>query len=79
MSLTIVIPDSALASLQLPPEQLRRELQEDLAVILYARGALPVGKAMELAGVTRREFEALLKARNVERPFEDSELDRELR
>ncbi len=78
MPLTLEIPDSALASLQLSPEQLRRELQEDLAVVLYARGALPVGKAMELAGVNRREFEALLKARDVQRPFDETELAREL-
>ncbi len=78
MPLTIEIPDSALESLQLPPEQLRRELQGDLAVVLYARGALPVGKAMELAGVTRREFEELLKARHVERPFDAAEVARDL-
>ena len=72
------IPNSTVATLQRPTEDLQKELRQDLAVALYARGALPVGKAMELAGLTRREFEGLLKAREVRRPFDDVELDREL-
>ena len=78
MPLRFEIPDSAVAALRLPPDELRSELRRDLAVALYARGALPVGKAMELAGMNRRDFEALLKARDVRRPFDQKELEREL-
>ena len=78
MPLMLEIPDSTVATLQLSPEDLRKELRQDLAVALYARGALPVGKALELAGLTRREFEGLLKAREVRRPFDEVELDREM-
>lgn len=79
MTLTVEIPDSVAATLRLPPEELRAELRQDLAVVLYARGALPLGKAMEFAGMLRRDFERLLKERQVRRPFDEKELERELR
>ena len=78
VSFTIEIPDSALAGMHLPPEELRVELKRDLAVVLYARGALPIGKAMEFVGLNRRDFERLLKERQVRRPFDETELAREL-
>ncbi len=78
MPLTVEIPDSALDALNLPPEELRKELRIDLAVALYARGALPIGKAMEFAGLVRRDFERLPKERQVRRPFDEVELQREL-
>lgn len=78
MSVTLEIPDSAVAELRLPPEQLRVELRRDLAVVLYARGALSMGKAMEFSELNRRDFEGLLKKRQVRRPFDDEELLREL-
>ena len=46
--LTFEIPDAAVEALALPAEEARRELLVDLAAVLYARGALPVGKAMEM-------------------------------
>lgn len=78
MPLTLEIPDAAVDALNLPPEELRKELRIDLAIALYARGALPIGKAMEFAGLVRRDFERLLKDRQVRRPFDDAELQREL-
>ncbi|MGH7997529.1 MAG: UPF0175 family protein [Opitutaceae bacterium] len=78
MAMTIEIPDSAVAELHLPPEQLRVELSRDLAAVLYARGALPIGKAMEFAGLNRRDFERVLKERHVRRPFDEAELAHEL-
>jgi predicted HTH domain antitoxin len=78
VTLTLDIPDSVVAAMRLPPEELRAELRLDLAVVLYARGALPIGKAMEFAGMSRRDFERLLKERQVRRPFDEAELKREL-
>lgn len=64
--------------MQLPLEELHAKLRRDLAVVLYARSALPIGKAMELARLGRRDFERLLKERQVRRPFDETELKREL-
>ena len=79
MSFMIEIPDSAVAEMRLSPDELRVALRRDLAVVLYARGALPIGKAMEFAGLVRRDFERLLKERQVRRPFDEVELNREIR
>jgi len=78
VTLTLEIPESALDALNLPPDELRTELRIDVAVALYVRGALPIGQAMEFAGVIRRDFEGLLKERQVRRPFDETELQREL-
>lgn len=78
VTFTLDIPDSVVAALQLEPEKLRAELRQDLAAVLYARGALPIGKAMEFAGMARRDFERLLKERQIRRPFDKTELRREL-
>ena len=79
MSFMIEIPDSAVAEMRLSPDELRVELRRDLAVVLYSRGAVPIGKAMEFAGLVRRDFERLLKERQVRRRFDEVELDREMR
>jgi predicted HTH domain antitoxin len=78
MTLTLEIPESVVEALNLPTEELRAELRIDLAVALYARGALPIGKAMDLAGLVRRDFERVLKEREVRRPFDETEIQREL-
>ena len=51
---------------------------DELAVNLYAQGHLPMGKATELAQMTRREFMQLIQEREICRPFDDEELEREL-
>jgi predicted HTH domain antitoxin len=78
MLVTLDIPDSVLSALESKSQNLSDELRLDLAVAWYARGALPIGKAMELARLDRRDFERLLKERQVRRPFDDTELQREL-
>ena len=78
MPMTLEIPESAISASRLSPKELRRELQQELAVALYGRGILPIGKAMELAGATRREFETLLSERRMAMPSDEDELAREL-
>ena len=59
-------------------ERLDRALNKELAVALYARGALSLGKAVELAAVTRAESEGVLARRRIERPYSAAELERDL-
>lgn len=55
-----------------------RELRIDLAVILYQRGILPLGKAAKLAGLTKREFLEELAKRKVPRHYTKRELEEDL-
>lgn len=64
--------------MRLPASDVEAELKKELAVALYARGALSLGKAVEMAAVTRKEFESFLAQRRVERPYTAAELECDL-
>jgi predicted HTH domain antitoxin len=78
MALVIEIPDEAVQAMQLPAAEVEAELKKELALALYARGLLSLGKSVEWAGVTRQEFEELLARRRIERPYASAELERDL-
>ncbi|MBL9115369.1 MAG: UPF0175 family protein [Verrucomicrobiaceae bacterium] len=80
MNITLEIPDNEMATLASGNDAapLKHRLVSELAFTLYRLGKLPVGKAMELAGLTRREFHEMVHSRGVERPFDKEELRREL-
>ncbi len=77
-ALVLRIPEDVAAALRLPPAQAERELRTELALALYARQILPLGKARRLAGLTRRDFEELLGERQVPRAYTDDDLDDDL-
>lgn len=76
--LTVDIPDDVAAALRLPPAEAEREIRKELAVTLYARQLLPLGKARQLAGLSRRDFEALLGERQVVRDYTEADLEDDL-
>ena len=76
MALTIEIPDEVVRALRLPASEVEAELKKELAVAFYSRGTLSLGKAVEMAEVTRAEFEGLL--RRIERPYTAAELGHDL-
>jgi len=78
MSLMLEIPEEAVNAMRLPRGEVERELRKELALALYARGALSIGKSAEVAGLSRREFEAMLAQRRIERPYSSEELERDL-
>lgn len=76
--LSLSIPDSVLHSLKLPEKTVRQDLLRLLAVKLYEKGALGLGKASELCGASRTEFMHVLKEEQVFLNYDDEELDRDL-
>ena len=78
MFLIIEVPDAVVNAMQLPREEVEQELRKELAVALYARGELSLGKSVEMAKISRQEFEAVLAHRRIERPFSAEELQRDL-
>ncbi|MBI4318053.1 MAG: UPF0175 family protein [Chloroflexi bacterium] len=75
MGLKLNIPSSVAQAIRLPEDRLERELLEELAVALYARGLLSFGKARELAEMGKYEFGHLLGQRGVVRHYGHEELD----
>ncbi|EHR77935.1 hypothetical protein OCC_03112 [Thermococcus litoralis DSM 5473] len=74
----IVIPEDIITAMKLPRKEVERELKIDLAVILYQRGILSLGKAAKLAGVTKREFLEELAKRKVPRHYTERELEEDV-
>jgi len=77
--LVLEIPDDVRAALRLPPDELERELRKELAVGLYRRQVLSLGKARTLAGMTRWQFDELLGERAVPRHYSEDDLQEDLR
>lgn len=74
MSLTLQVPNEVLEAMKLPPAEVEAELLRDLAVSLYQRGILPLGKARLLAQMTRWDFIELLARRGVARHYTEDDL-----
>lgn len=78
MSLTLEIPEETIAAMRWPRGEVEGVLRKELAVAVYARGGLSIGKSVEFSGVTRRDFEAMLAERRIERPYSFAEIERDL-
>src|SRR5207249_2889865 len=79
MRFTIEIPDAAIAALKMPASEIQAELRKELAVTLYSSGALSLGKAVEIAGISRADFENILAHRHIERPYSEEDLAEDLK
>lgn len=73
------IPDSVVQGLRIPEAQLAERLRTELALTLYAHGALSLGKAAELADMNRMAFGELAGQRGVPRHYGDVELGQDVR
>lgn len=72
--LKIEIPEEVQQALRLPPDEVEQELRKELAIALYARGILPLGKARMLAQTDLRAFLELLAERGITRHYTEQDL-----
>lgn len=77
--LKILIPSSVLEGTRLPAQEIEDEFRKELALALYLRGVLSLGKARLLAHMTRWEFEEFLGKRQVTRHYTLEDLDEDIR
>jgi len=78
MRISLEIPAEILRAARLPPKEMEREFRKELALALYQRGVLPLGKARLLAQMTRWEFEDLLGQRRILRHYSDTDLKEDI-
>jgi len=78
MGISLEIPAEILRAVKLPPKEVEKELCKELALALYQREALPLGKARLLARMTRWEFEELLGQRRILRHYTDMDLEEDI-
>jgi predicted HTH domain antitoxin len=72
--LMLEVPSDVVDALKLPPEEAEGEIRRELALALYRRGALSIGKARILAQMSRWQFEQLLGERRIPRHYTTSDL-----
>jgi len=78
MSLTLDIPDDVLAAMPVPEAERERFILLEIACLLYARDLLSLGRAAELAGMSRPEFGLELGHHGIARHYTASELEADL-
>jgi len=76
--LILEIPEDVIRSLKLPPAEIEVELRKELALALYHRGILSMGKAKMLARMTRWEFKELLGRRHIPHHYTGEDLEEDL-
>lgn len=79
MEFFLEIPKEVLYAMKLPLAEAKEELHKELALALYQRGILSLGKARELAGMKRWEFEELLGRRQIPRHYGIEDLEDDIR
>ncbi|MBL7164415.1 MAG: UPF0175 family protein [Anaerolineales bacterium] len=77
-TLLLEIPEDVLESVKLPPDEIEKELRQELALALYKRGVLSSGKARVLAQMTRWQFEMLLGQRRIPRHYSVEDLEEDI-
>ena len=78
MGMTLNIPDSVLQGLRIPEGEIAQRLRTELAIALYAQGALSLGKAAELAQMGRMPFGELVGQRGVARHYGETEMEQDI-
>ena len=78
MGLMLNIPDSVLQGLRIPEGEIAQRLRTELAIALYAQGALALGKAAELAQMERMPFADLVGQRGLARHYGDTDLAQDI-
>ena len=72
------IPPEIMDAVRLPPAEVEGELLKELALALYRRGALSLGKARTLGHMSRWQFELFLGERRIARHYTEADLGEDL-
>jgi predicted HTH domain antitoxin len=78
MSVTLEIPGAVVDAMHLPAPEVAPRMRLELAVSLYAQHILGLGKAAELAGISRVELNEVLARRSVPMHYGPEELEEDL-
>lgn len=76
--MTLDILNSVLQGLRIPEREIAERLRTELAIGLYAQGALSLEKAAELAQMERMPFGELVGKRGIPRHYGEAELARDI-
>jgi predicted HTH domain antitoxin len=72
--MSVLIPDEVLEAAGMT----EAELKQEVAVMLYERGNLSMGRASRLAGMGRIEFQQLLASRQIPVQYDVADLEADI-
>jgi len=75
MSLVLEIPDQISQAMRLPLVDQEQQIMLELAVALYSRGILSLGKSSELTSLNKIEFGQLIGKRGIPRHYNENDLE----
>ena len=78
MSITLDIPNNIHEALHVSPAEAEKRLKLELAISLYAQKALDLGKAAQLAGISRLYLNDVLAERGIPMHYGEKELAEDL-
>jgi len=78
MSVRLELNDEIRDALRIPLEEQEGRLRRELALRLYEKGLLSLGKARQMAGMEKWDFLFLLAQEGICRQYDKNELDRDL-
>ena len=78
MPLQLEFNDEIQDALRIPLDEQEGRLRRELALRLYEKGLLSLGKARQLAGMEKWNFLLLLAQEGISRQYDKKELDRDL-
>lgn len=77
--MVITIPETVEHALRVPQKSKEKELKKLLALKLYEKGILGMGKSREWLGVSRMEFLYLLKEEKIPINYDQDDLEDDLK
>lgn len=77
-ALSVEIPESISLSIKIPESELKTRLKIEIAIRLYQKDILGFGKARELAGLNKWQFQEILAKENIPLNYDLEELERDL-
>ena len=78
MTLQLEFNDEIQDALRIPLDEQKGRLRRELALRLYEKGLLLLGKARQLAGMEKWNFLLLLAQEGISRQYDKMEIDRDL-
>jgi predicted HTH domain antitoxin len=78
VTLQLEFNDEIQDALRIPLDEQKGRLRRELALRLYEKGLLSLGKARQLAGMEKWNFLLLLAQEGISRQYDKMELDRDL-
>lgn len=78
MEVTLRIPDELAKALPLPEEEREPRLHLEMACLLYAKGWLSYGQAVQLSGLDHYRFGLELGDRDIPRQYTEADAEHDL-